>query len=94
MKKQATKAVTPVKKKYDTQDKQIKALKKKGNIITFKNKFRFLGSAYSQITVTGFEKSRQTGYVKIIGFGRDTPWFANMEQLINAVDWAWMDRVS
>jgi hypothetical protein len=77
------------KKKYDTDAKRIKFVKKKGNIITFKKPFRWKGDDFSQILVTGFEKSR--GSVKVIGFGRDTPWYDSIEELIKAIDWDLME---
>lgn len=81
-----------MRKKYDTKAKRIKTLKKKGNIITFKSPIRWMGKDYKQILVMGFEKSRKTGAVKIIGFARDTNWFSTIEQLIKSVDWAWMEE--
>lgn len=77
------------KKKYDTNEKRIKFIKKKGNIITFKKTFRWKGDDFSQILVTGFEKSK--GSVKVIGMGRDTPWYSSMEELIQSIDWDLME---
>lgn len=77
------------KKKYDTEAKRIKFVRTKGNIVTFKKPFRWMGVDYSQIAVTGFEKQR--GSVKIVGFGRDTPWFKSMKELLDAVDWNLME---
>ena len=77
-------------KKYNTKAKKIKTVKKKGNIITFKTPFRWKGTEYSQILVHGFET--QKGFVKIIGFGRDTNWFNSMDELINAIDWDLMEE--
>lgn len=79
----------PKKKKYDTNEKRIKFVKKKGNIITFKKPFRWKGEDFSQILVTGFEKSK--GSVKVIGSNRDTPWYDSMEDLIKAIDWDLME---
>lgn len=77
------------KKKYDTETKRIKFIKTKGNLITFKKPFRWKGDDFKQILVSGFEKSK--GSVKVIGFGRDTPWYSSMEELIQAIDWDLME---
>ena len=77
-------------KKYDTLDKRIKAVKQKGQIITFKEPFNWMGEFFRQIGVTGFKKQRN--YVKIIGFGRDSQWYDSLESLIEAVDWEWMEK--
>jgi hypothetical protein len=29
--------------------------------------------------------------VKLIGFGRDTKWFDTINELIDSVDWDWME---
>lgn len=77
------------KKKYDTNEKRIKFIKKKGNIITFKKPFRWKGDDFKQILVTGFEKSK--GSVKVIGMARDTPWYSSMDELIKSIDWDLME---
>ena len=81
-------------KKYDTTEKRIATLKKKGNIITFKELFYPRGTSekgFSQILVEGLEKNKG-GAVKIIGFTRDTKWFDTITDLIEAVDWDLMEK--
>lgn len=78
------------KKKYDTNEKKIKFIKKKGNIITFKKPFKWKGEDFTQILIAGFEKSK--AHVKVIGFTRDTPWYDSMEDLIKAIDWELMEE--
>lgn len=75
--------------KYNTKTKRIKAVKTKGNIITFKEQFYWKGDKFWQIGVTGFET--QKGSVKIIGFGRDSKWYSSMDELLNAIDWDTME---
>ncbi len=79
----------PRKKLYDTYEKKVKAVRKKGQLITFKEPFNWNGTYYKQIAVTGFVKRR--GGVKIIGFNRDSPWYESMEYLLAAIDWEWME---
>jgi hypothetical protein len=79
--------------KYSTKAKRIKAVKKEGNIITFKTPFNWHGTSYTQILVTGFK--RQKGSVKILGTNRDSNWYDSMDELLDAIDWdtmsAWHD---
>ena len=81
-----------VKKLYDTKEKKAKAVRKKGNIITFKEMFYPRGTAnqgYTQIMVTGFQK--QSGSVKIEGRAYDSKWYNSMDDLIKDVDWKKME---
>jgi len=76
--------------KYDTFKKKVNFLKKKGNIVTFKQKI----SGRKQTIIDKLEKSRKSDRVRLHGqFGYDTPWFDNMDELISVVDWDWMERV-
>lgn len=68
---------------------KLKWLKKKGNIITFKEAFYPKGDNFTQIVVVGFVKQKDS--VKIEGRAYDTPWMT-VKELINAVDWDWMQR--
>src|ERR1051326_1039232 len=77
-------------KKYDTKAKRIAFVRRKGSILTFKKPIRWMGESFSQILSYGIEKDR--GFVKIVGFGKDTPWFKNMDALISAIDWKKMER--
>jgi len=77
---------------YNTKDKKAKAVKKKGNIITFKKKFYPRGTSdtgFKQILVTGFSKQR--GSVKIEGQAYDTKWYDSIDSLIKDVDWKKME---
>lgn len=47
------------------------------------------GDSYSQILIKEFLESNDK--VKIIGFGRDTKWFDTINELIDSVDWDWME---
>ena len=75
---------------YDTQEKKAKFVRKRGNIITFKQPFNWMGESYTQIMVSYLEKSR--GHVKINGFGKDSPWYDSIDKLIDAVNWEQMER--
>jgi hypothetical protein len=78
-------------KLYDTTNKRIKTLRKKGNIITFKVPFMWKEASYHQIDVIRF-KLEKSGACKIEGYTRDTPWFDSLNKLIEAVDWDIMER--
>lgn len=82
------------KPKYDTQEKRIRFLKKRGNIVTFKEQFFPNGTANpgrTQILVGWLEKAKTTGHVKLVGQTYDTPWFDSIERLSEAVDWDRME---
>jgi hypothetical protein len=76
--------------KYSTLEKKIKTLHTEGNIITFKSPFYWKGDPFIQILVSELLISGHK--VKLIGKGRDTKWFDDIEELIESVDWEWMDR--
>lgn len=83
------------KKLYDTDEKKLNAIKKKGNIITFKKPFYPRGTSeqgYTQIMVTGIRKEK-SGAIKIEGFGRDSDWYKSTEELFDAINWQWMESV-
>jgi hypothetical protein len=71
-----------------TDAKKEAILKKKGNIIIFKEVLEPTDEGRKSISVQGFVKSRKTGAVKIEGSAYDTQWFDSMQDLINAVDWS------
>ncbi|HLG34800.1 MAG TPA: AAA family ATPase, partial [Bacteroidia bacterium] len=82
-----------VKKLYDTDEKKLKAIKTKGNLITFKKPFYPRGTSeqgFTQIMVTGIRKEK-SGAIKIEGFGRDSDWYKSEKQLIDAINWDWME---
>lgn len=76
---------------YDTEEKRIKSLRKKGNIITFLQPYQWKGESFSQILITGVSKTKD-GHVRLEGSNRDTPWYKNMGELINMVDWEFMEK--
>lgn len=83
------------KKLYDTDEKKLKAIMKKGNLITFKKPFYPRGTSeqgYTQIGVTGIRKEK-SGAIKIIGFGRDSNWYKSVNELFDAINWEWMERM-
>jgi len=85
---------------FDTDKAKMNALKKKGKIITFKDKFMpepnensdakmNIGSRkLSQVIVDRLEKNGKA--VKIIGMNWNTPEFKDMDALIDAVNWDFM----
>jgi hypothetical protein len=80
-------------KLYDTFNKKLKAVKTKGNIITFKKTFYPRGTAnqgYRQILVEEIGKDR--GAIRIEGPFYNSDWYDNIGKLINAVDWDWMEE--
>lgn len=79
---------------YDTAEKRLKAIRKKRNIITFKEQFYPRGTSeqgYKQIMVMGVKKDR-SGAIKILGQSYDSNWYNSVDELINAVDWEWMEQ--
>lgn len=75
---------------YGTTQKKIAAVKKKGNIITFKKQWAYGNGTATQIIVTGFKKTK-SGAVKIGGRFYDSPWYESIDKLLEAVDWKFMD---
>lgn len=78
---------------YDTTEKRTKFLKKKGSIITFKKPFYPNGTANGsrqQIIVIRLNRSRD-GSVKIEGNYYDSNWYDNLNDLIDSIDWEWME---
>ena len=71
-----------------TDAKKEAILKKKGNIIIFKEVLEPTDEGRKSIAVQRFVKSRKTGAVKLEGSAYDTQWFESMQDLINAVDWS------
>ncbi|MBI1781660.1 MAG: hypothetical protein HYR66_09865 [Sphingobacteriales bacterium] len=78
--------------KYDTMQKKINFASKKGSILTFKKPIGINGEWKSQILSKGLKKNRKTGAVKIIGHAYDSPWYKNMNELIEAMDWDQMAK--
>jgi hypothetical protein len=71
-----------------TDAKKEAILKKKGNIIIFKEVLEPTDEGRKSIAVQRFVKSRKTEAVKLEGSAYDTQWFESMQDLINAVDWS------
>jgi len=81
-------------KLYDSKQKQLKFLKRKGNIITFKNPiypWGTSGESRNQIIVYSLEVSRD-GAARIIGSSYDTDWYNDIDKLLNDIDWHWMEE--
>lgn len=78
------------KKKYDTLEKRLKFVKKKGNLITFKKPFRWMGEDFTQLVTNGIQK--QQGSLQIIGFNRDSNWYKGWDELIDSIDWDKMEE--
>lgn len=81
--------------KYDTLDKKIQFLKKKGNIITFKEPFYPNGTANDsrKQIIVGKLKQHRTDEVKIIGEFYDSNWYKNINELLDAIDWNLMEKM-
>lgn len=87
---------------YDTKEKRIAFLKKKGSLITFKEPFYPAGTAGGskvQVISTGVKYNKRingrslknTEEIKIVGQTTDSPWFKNMDALLEAIDWEKME---
>ncbi len=77
---------------YNTQQKRIDFVSKKGSLLTFKKPISWKGESKTQIINYGLEKDRKSGAVKIIGFGYDSPWYKSTKELIDAMDWEKMSE--
>lgn len=87
------KTIKQKKMKYDTLEKKIATVKKKGNIITFKKPYYPRGTAnqgFIQILITGIKKEK-SGAIKLEGMGRDSDWYKSIDELIQAVDFEQME---
>ena len=83
------------KKLYDTENKRKKAIRKKGNIITFKKKFGPTTDSHKQISSNGLDRytdNQHHKYIKISGRGYDTDWYNSESELLDAIDWEWMEK--
>lgn len=78
--------------KYDSNEKKIKFATKKGNILTFKRPFRFMGEDYKQILIKGVKKDK-SGAIRIEGQAYDTPWFKSIDELISKLDWVDVEKM-
>ena len=81
--------------RYDTYEKKLNFLKKKGNIITFKEPFHPRGTAnesWKQIVVHRLEQNR-TGEIRIVGPYYDSVWYKSQDELIDAIDWNLMEEM-
>ena len=87
--KRVVKKLTP--KLYDTRNKRIATLKEKGNIITFKKDQTNGTKTFQQLVTLGFVTT-QKKEVKIIAMGFDTKYYKNIDVLLDAIDWDWMER--
>lgn len=79
---------------YETEEKKLAFLQKKGNIVTFKEPFfpwGMDGESRTQIVVSQIRKDK-SGSVKIIGPFYDTGWYKSMNDLLTTIDWQWMER--
>lgn len=71
--------------KYATYKQKEAFIRKKRNIVTFKNG--------KQVITAGVTRDRPTGAVQLDGeFGYTSKWYNSMKDLLDAVDWAKMRR--
>ncbi len=75
-------------KRYDTQEKRIAFLNRKGSIITFKEPFYPVGSKTSRIQIIVVKiYEPDSGGIRILGLHCNSPVFRNMDELLEAIDW-------
>ena len=74
---------------YDTREKKLNFIRTRGNIITFKEPSSPRGA--TQIIVDEFVDEEESGEVKIEGPWCGTPWHRNVDELLDAIDWEWME---
>jgi len=79
-------------KRYDTHEKRMAFLNRKGSIITFKEPFYPVGSKTSRIQVNVREiYYPDSGGIRILGLFCNSPVFKNMDELLRAIDWDEME---
>lgn len=82
-------------KLYNTKAKRLAYLNKEGHILTFKKSFNYNGKSLSQIIVKKLETNHKK-QVRILGYGLpiavNSPWYENINMLIDAIDWKWMEE--
>ncbi|MFZ5552490.1 MAG: hypothetical protein ACOZCO_05185 [Bacteroidota bacterium] len=76
---------------YRTEEEKIAVVKKKDNIITFKERWAYGNGSATQIIVQRLKKTK-SGAVKIEGRFYDSPWYESMKELLSAIDWDFMRR--
>ena len=81
---------TPKVPLYDTREKQLEFLQTEGNCITFKDTVK-QERRRAQVFVSEF-KQHESGEVEIEGIGTGCARFKNIEELLNAVDWQFMEE--
>lgn len=76
-----------------TMDQKVKAIRKKGNILTFKKPLKWKGDEYKQILITQVEKSQ--GSYRLHSEIFYTQWAKSLEELTELIDWKdWEMRVA
>jgi len=77
----------PNKKKFDTKDKQLKAIKNRGQILTFKKPVRWMGEEYKQIIIdkNSIQKRNKRYYFSTPWYDSDS--FSSLEELADLIDW-------
>ena len=71
-------------------DDEKRAFLKPGNIITFKDKLP--GFPNKQIAIAKIQRTK-SGAIKLINsFGSETPWFSNESELLDSIDFEWMQN--
>jgi hypothetical protein len=69
---------------------QKKAFIKPGNIITLKDPLP--NFPVGQIAIDKIKRGK-TGAIKLINpFGTESPWYQSEQELIDAIDWVWMEK--
>jgi hypothetical protein len=75
---------------YNTREKQLEFLQTEGNVITFKDTVK-QERRRAQVIVSEFTEA-ESGEVVIEGMGSGCARFKNIEELLNAVDWQYMEE--
>ncbi len=71
-------------------DEEKRAFLKPGNIITFK--YKLPGIPNKQIAIAKIQRTK-SGAIKLINsFNSETTWFANESELLDAIDFEWMEN--
>lgn len=79
-------------KRYDTREKRIEFLNRKGSIITFKNPFYPVGSKTSRTQIIAIKiYEPDSGGIRILGLYCNSDVYNSLDELLDAIDWDEME---
>jgi hypothetical protein len=73
--------------KFDTTEKQVKAIKTKGLILTFKKPVKWKGEEYKQIVIEKGSVRKENKKYCFSTSHFDSQWCSSLEELADLIDW-------